>query len=407
MTSSYTTARAHSMSHPKTARLSSRSCGVSDRRRCGSEHQFEKLGLPGLEQIRYAKGQTFGVEIELTRPVRRPVINRKWIRIGRHLIDALKHQVTSAVHPVPLKYHENREVDDPSRWYVTFDRTVGFEIVSPILVDRQGFLELQRACTAISFLVADNPWGVGIDHRAGLHITLATRPSAEKRLCGLVRGVQRLEPGLFTLVAPSRLFRFDGHFYDLCRPNQTCTPLRALHPPVNYLDFMMNSDLQSARYFSLNVCPAFGIEPLLEVRMHHGTTDFRKMAIWVALWMHIVHRSQFTWKGEGISGAVFDGDRRLAPQEAKLEDLFPLLVREGIYLEPQLVKLLKERRRELRPYWERVLPNRVRSWAAAGWYRQPLEIAFPRSLAASTSDRPPANDGSEFRRVAGRAIAFR
>jgi superfamily II DNA or RNA helicase len=341
--------------------------------------RFANLGLPGLGKIPYCEGQTFGVEIELTRPIRRPVMNRKWARIGRDVIAAMEGRVTSRVHPEPLGYHGNDIIGDPNQWYVTFDQSAGYEIVSPILVGRQGFLELQRASAALSSLVDNNRWGIRTDHRAGLHITLATRLNTAERLCGFVNRVQRLEPGLFTLVAPSRLYRFNGQIYDRRRRNRFCAPLRETHERVNYSELRLDAEL-GYRFRSLNLCRAFDDVELLEVRMHHGTTDFQKMALWICLWMQIFNRSRYAWKGDGVSGPVFDGDRRLRSREARLDDLFQLLEQEGIYLGPQFVGLLKERRREMRRHWERALPTRVRSWASAGWYRQPSGMLLPRPL---------------------------
>jgi hypothetical protein len=60
---------------------------------------------------------------------------------------------------------------------------------------------------------------------------------------------------------------------------------------------------------------------------------------------------------------------------AAREDIIALLKAEGVPLTPEFVRLLRDRRRELRPSWEKVLPNRVGRWAAAGWYDRPMPLA--------------------------------
>lgn len=335
---------------------------------------FGNLGLPGVERIPFVKGQTFGVEIELTRPNRRHLMNPRWFQIGGEIIDALNSKVTRRVHSDPVGYHENYTIGDPNRWYVTHDRSTGYEVVSPVLVDQEGFIELERATQGLGELLENNRWGLRLDHRTGLHVTLATRLT-EQQLCGLLKRIQRLEPGLFTLLAPWRLYRFNGRHYDLRRRNPHCIPLRERDCPVDYMDLLAHWDLHARKGFSVNLdklfeWDLFDCNDLLEVRMHHGTTNFNEIALWICLWMALVDRSRRAWTGEGVSGPVFDGDHQLSSKEVSLEDLFQLLDCEGISISPQFVSLLRERRRALRRQWEQVLPHRVRSWKAAGWYRR-------------------------------------
>ncbi|WP_439627006.1 hypothetical protein [Gemmata sp.] len=44
-------------------------------------------------------------------------------------------------------------------------------------------------------------------------------------------------------------------------------------------------------------------------------------------------------------------------------------------LTPGFVQLLRDRRHGLREAWEKVVPNRVGRWAAAGWYDQLMPLA--------------------------------
>jgi superfamily II DNA or RNA helicase len=328
--------------------------------------RFAYLGLPGLERIPFAVGQTFGVEIELAGPSPPLRMDARWHEIGRRIIQALRERVCHHVHPEPLGYHGNDLVGDRTRWYVTYDRSAGWEIVSPILVDREGFLELQRAVLAVNSLLETNIWGLRVDRSTGFHITLASRLNTKRRVLGFVRRIQRLEPGLFGLVSPSRLMRFNGRTYQPNRPNPYCQPLRKM---LGTADDLSSLSSDESRYLAVNLTRVLANNVrLIEVRMHQGTTNFDKMVLWIALWMQIFNRSRYEWRGDGVTGPVFGGDRRLSHEEAMAEDIVWLAEREGIPLEPQMVMLLRRRRLELRPYWEQVLPQRVASWEEAGWY---------------------------------------
>lgn len=63
---------------------------------------------------------------------------------------------------------------------------------------------------------------------------------------------------------------------------------------------------------------------------------------------------------------------------AARQNLVAPLKAEGIPLTPEFVRLISDRRRELRAAWEKVLPNRVGRWAAAGWYDRMMPLARDR-----------------------------
>jgi hypothetical protein len=108
---------------------------------------------------------------------------------------------------------------------------------------------------------------------------------------------------------------------------------------------------------------------LLEVRLHGGTTEFRKVALWLALWMQIFNRSRYAWGGEERFGAVLPGaNGPVTLAQANTENILELLAGEEIPLTAEFARILRERRQELRPSWEKVVPLRVASWEQAGWY---------------------------------------
>ena len=326
---------------------------------------FENLDLPGLEGVNYARGQTFGVEIELgSRAYCHEFGHPEWARTANQIISCLRSSAKLPVYDKPLNYHQN---DDATTWRVCFDRSCGWEIVSPILVNEGGFAELARVAQAVTNLVRQSS-DLCIDPSTGLHVTLATRLDTPERRSGFAGRLTRLEPGLFTLVAPSRLYELDyDREYNNRRRNGYCPPLRELkHLPGEAVGSEWSD---TSRYQSVNLLRMNDPVQLLEIRMHQGTTDYRKIILWISLWMQIFNRSRYDWCGKPEFGRVFPrGNSRVSFSQVDNEDIFRLLKREGILLPASFERLLWERRRELRQAWAYAVPNRVDCWDAAGWY---------------------------------------
>lgn len=334
-------------------------------RHCEPEHpKFENVYLPDVGNIPYVIDQTFGVEIEITTRAGVPEMNEEWRKTGAAIAKCLTQFATSPVCPDALNYHENC---DPSRWVVERDCSAGWEVVSPILQNAEGFLELQRICDGLTEFVSNS--NLHINYRTGLHVTLGTRLNTDERLRGFMKRIQRLEPGLFTLVSPSRLYDFDGYDYDTDECNEYCMPICESISDVEGLRigaFIREGD---NRYCTVNLTHAYKDVQKLEIRMHNGTTEFQKIAPWISLWMQIFNRSRYAWEGDGYHGDVFnEPDKKLDQKEALREDIFHLLEAEGIYLNADMVRLLTNRRIQLRKSWGKVIPKRVSSWAQAGWY---------------------------------------
>jgi hypothetical protein len=303
-----------------------------------------------------------------------PRRNAAWKDTGRTILRRLAESVAGPVHTEPLGYGGN---SDPTRWYVVYDRSAGWEVISPILVNDSGFEELKRACAALTDLVRESEV-LHVNYRTGLHVTLATRLNTDERLRGFLKRLQRLEPGLYTLVSPSRLFGFDGCTYDLRSRNDYCLPLRESVMHAGRISLRRFARVHGNRYHSVNLTHAYDDIEKLEVRMHNGTAEFNKIAPWISLWMQIFSHSRYNWLGRGCYGSIFyAGDRRLWPGEAAGEDIIQLLQDEGIPLDREFEHILIRRRQELRPPWEAVLPRRVQSWAEAGFY-DPRILRAPR-----------------------------
>jgi hypothetical protein len=311
--------------------------------------RFENYTVAGFGTLPIALGQTFGVEIELTSRAGVPWDDGEWEATAHAIIAKLREHVCGPVHPDPL----DGKGGPLTHWRVVYDSSAGWEVVSPILVDAPGFDELQRACEAISELVESSEGALRVNHRTGLHVTLATRLDTDDRVKGLVRLVQRLEPGLFTLVAPSRLYAFKPGTRSYARRagNPYCLPLRTLGDPaaINVDSFVR--DYQN-RYHTVNLIKSKGSVPLLEVRMHHGTHDFHKVALWTSLWMQIFNAARYREQGSARPGLVLPGrNSNISRALADREDIVGLIEKAGIAITQEFAALLRQRRAELRPFW--------------------------------------------------------
>ena len=336
------------------------------------ELELENVELPGLGKLTIARGQTFGVEFELTSPEGVPQYRSpEWRRGAKTLIKNLQQVDGLAVCPTPLGYHQNQ---DTTRWAVESDSSAGWEVISPILKDAEGLAELNRVCQSLTNLIRQDD-RFHINYRTGLHITLGTRLNTDDRLRGFIKRLQRLEPGLMTLVPPSRVFHFGGSRYDLQSRNPFCLPVREAIRSVDEVR-LSGFQLHDARYYTVNLAHACDNVEKLEIRLHSGTTDFAKIAQWISLWMLIFNMSRYEWEGDGETGNVFPGGNRgIAASKVDAEDIFHLLRREGIFPRQALMRSLWKRRIQLRSAWVRVMPERVASWEAAGWYENDPPLA--------------------------------
>ncbi len=318
--------------------------------------------------IAYVENQTFGVEIELTSPLGAPdetglvYGHWKWQMIATVIIDTVERAATLPVDPRARRYHE---VTDTSRWRVEFDRSAGWEVVSPILRNREGFAELVCVLSALDEL-AQSSHALEVNHRTGLHVSLGSRFEDNLQVQALVRLTQLLEPGLFSLLCPSRLFHFHEGRYDLSRYNRYCRPLRDLlvDPTEVELNPSKESD-PSNRYRSVNLCQVARQDPYIEIRLHHGTTSYTDVVAWISLWMAVLDRARVYWPHEGSCAAVFPGENsRIEADQARAEDLFAQLDRLEVQVEPALRRVLQRGREHRLSSWQSILPRRVRSWLA-------------------------------------------
>ena len=243
----------------------------------------------------YREGQTFGVELELTsddfEPENEPDAN--WHCRATAVLDALRNALprgTVADSPYPIYHDPNR---DDSVWNVEFDASCGWEVTSRILKDRSGYEELVLACEALESVA--NHVDLKVNYRTGMHIHLGWLGKGEE-VNRALQAARLFEPAAATLVSPSRLYAFDGKRYNVTRPNDYCRPVASVFPAwvlssLREQDRLFDwAEPRDARHLTFNIIPLEDIHTV-EVRMHNGTLEASKIALWLSLWQQILWRA--------------------------------------------------------------------------------------------------------------------
>lgn len=314
-----------------------------------------------LRGLWYRQGQTFGVEIELTRPGwRGGEVDGAW----QATADALRASLAAALPELvaPRAVANPGDLGDYGRWNVTYDRSAGWEVTSRILRDRAGFEELVSACDALDAAARD--LGLRVNHRTGLHVHLGWRGADLEELKRAIHLVRLFEPALASLVAPSRLRACTADGYDLRAPNEYCQPVatvltsRRLAGVRSFDDLWRLTASDDARRLTFNVKPLEDLQTV-EVRLHSGTTEARKIAPWISLWM------QLLWAASQARAIPDVPDAKLLEPSADLL----ALAREWLpaVQSPRLLERLAARRREIVDRWAD--EPQFERWCtyAAGW----------------------------------------
>ncbi len=350
--------------------------------------KFLRLVAPvDLAGLTYVQDQTFGVEIEFTSPLGSPdstglvYSNWKWKLVADGILRTIERVATLPVDPEPRNYHA---VNDTERWRVEFDRSAGWEVVSPILSNQEGFTELANVLSALNELVRQSH-SLHINYRTGLHVTLGSGFTQDAQVRGLVKLGQMLEPGIFTLVSPSRLYELKNGRYNLHRNNKYCRPLRRLEADVDQLGLaFFQTQSPSIRYRTVNLSHVGREDQHIEIRLHNGTSKYSVVLTWISLWMTLFNRAKYRWPEHGSGSPIFPGgDVSIGPEQARMEDLFALVDELDVHLDPYLREALAGRRSHLQERWRKVIPKRVESWRK--WWPQIPSADL--SVAAERPDR--------------------
>ena len=247
----------------------------------------------------FHEGQTFGVELEISHPSFEPTTSwkrRVWKPIAEKIRVKLEsglgsHRVASSA----VGY--NRGSHDV--WNVEYDRSVGWEVKSPILCGVSGAKEFVKACSILQDCIRQN--GLVLNANTSVHIHLGWDAKL-RTIKNLLHTHVFLEPSLASLVAPSRIAYFNGIDYDTTKANPYCMPVssfisgKKLEEKRSFQQLINTID----RYCTLNI---HNLRTLgtVEFRMHSGSANASKILLWLSLHQQILHAvsdNRYTLKSE-------------------------------------------------------------------------------------------------------------
>ena len=240
------------------------------------------LRRPGTSGI--AKGQTFGVEFELTCEGygEAEPDDEAWYRVAAALVDRLERGLGSA----RVQSNTVKAYGTPGyqKWKVEHDPSTGWEVVSPVLCGREGLLELVVACEVLTDVLNDDELGLTLNHRTGTHVHIGWLAD-DNAAARAIQLTHLFEPLLRTLVHPSRFALYDEHDdrYDTQRPNPYCRPVSSVYAIESLDESTMLGDLAEMAEMDMDGWPravTFNPSPLwddreshVEVRLLSGTAE--------------------------------------------------------------------------------------------------------------------------------------
>jgi len=239
------------------------------------------------------KGQTFGLEFEMTHPnFDSDMSDEDWLSVAEKLRTALAQALPGHVADRCIASYVGFEGKDHQVWNVEYDGSCGWEVTTRVLEGEAGMQEVVDALAALS-PVADE-LGLRVNHSTGTHVHIGWRGKDGTQLRRALELARIFEPALATLVSPSRIANFDpeSNSYDLDSPNQYCAPISKVFSAAMVARINSEGEIlrrvasQSRRYVTLNLRPLKGIGTM-EIRMHNGTLDASKILLWLSLWQQI------------------------------------------------------------------------------------------------------------------------
>jgi len=138
------------------------------------------------------------------------------------------------------------------------------ECVSPILDGTKvGFDKLQACCSAL------NAAGAYVNRSTGLHVHIGAQNMTGEQYVNVFKNYKALESIIDSFMAPSR------------RDNFYSRPLRDHN--FNWCESVSDvlSELSEDRYHKVNPC-SYTRHRTIEFRQHQGTTNFKKIKMWVS-----------------------------------------------------------------------------------------------------------------------------
>ena len=299
-----------------------------------------------LRGLWYRHGQSFGVEFEFTRDGYEQLPDAEWRRTAEALRRALEEVLPGQVASTVFDGYQGIEGGkDYGLWNVEKDASCGWEVTSRVLRNEEGLAELALACEALE--KAADEQGLRLNHRTGTHIHLGWLGKDVDEVKRALRAVRLFEPAVATLVAPSRLVAYEEGRYDVDAPNPFCQPVsrvftaRRLARVRALEDLWRLTQAHDTRYVSFNIRPLEQIHTV-EVRLHNGTVEPRKLLAWISLWQQIL------WIAANREPLPSVADRDVLEPEG---DVVELLRTFGPPQPAGFLERLHQRRQEVRELW--------------------------------------------------------
>ena len=221
------------------------------------------------------ENRKFGIEIEFTMPHRAQTLAT---RLG-----------TVGITCVPESYNHRLR----SYWKIVTDGSLNaasgyraLELVSPPLKGRDGLAQLEAVCGVLNELDAK------INRSCGLHVHHDAADFDMDAWRTVVKTYVKYEHIIDMLMPPSRRANVNGYCHSLRGTWSGGYTREALWPKIEAANTVWQlCQIFNTRFIKLNL-ESFNVHNTVEFRQHAGTTNFTKIAAWVALTQGIVTRAR-------------------------------------------------------------------------------------------------------------------
>lgn len=245
--------------------------GPSSARTAAARHASRNglAGAAGFVPVRRTRERTFGVEIE-------------FISLDRQVACGAIAQALGIPHVHLTDYHGRtcqtcgRTVSGFREWKIERDGSVsdgryGGEVVTPILKGTDGLASIQKVMHGL------RQAGAEVDQKCGLHVHLSVQHMTDGQRADLVRSWYEHHDTFDRFVAKSRTIIGRGRPYEFCERADESEWEAAAENMERSGNFGYCN-----KYRSLNLAP-FPKYGTVEIRLHQGTLNSRKVNNWVRL----------------------------------------------------------------------------------------------------------------------------
>ncbi len=215
---------------------------------------------------------TFGVEIECNMPRER-------------------FEIAASREGVPYNFESYNHRDNREYFKFTSDASIGrthgmvgdpIECVSPVLDgNKSGFDKLEVCCNCL------NEAGAYVNRSTGLHVHIGASQLTSQQYVNVFKNYSRLQNVISSFLAPSR------------RNAYYCQPINDHNFDNCYCVGDVQTEMSNDRYHAVNPM-SFMRHGTIEFRQHQGSTNFKKIKMWVTFLSKLVAYSMNNLVNEDI-----------------------------------------------------------------------------------------------------------